>query len=194
MQSSDANTGKVLAFQVRGGVDSGYECVEKAHRQVMAAFQQYRDQVFRYVCSILHDPGEAEDVTQDVFLKLFEELCSSRRIENRPWLFRVAHNAAIDMVRGKRPEAEIAAAQQRDSLSAALHTKGNFDEDLVAEEQRRQFYESLDVLSPQERQCIHLRLEGLCYREIADVLGLRLPSVQKYLGRAVSKITRKLEK
>lgn len=194
MRTFDANTENIIGSDARGRVNLGRGAVERPHKRVVAAFQQYRDQVFRYVCSILHDPGEAEDVTQEVFLKLFEVLFVGRRIETRPWLFRVAHNAAIDRLRGRHPSTELGTAQQSSCVSAALRTEEDVEGDLVKEENRRRFFESLGVLSPQERQCIHLRMEGLCYREIADVIGVRLPSVQKYLERAVCKITRKLEK
>jgi DNA-directed RNA polymerase specialized sigma24 family protein len=47
----------------------------------------------------------------------------------------------------------------------------------------------LDRLSVQERLCFELRAEGLRYREIAEVLALRIPTVQTLLGRAVKKIS-----
>jgi len=43
-----------------------------------------------------------------------------------------------------------------------------------------------------ERQCLYLRTEGLLYREIAEVLGVRVPSIQTYLARAMKKVVKEL--
>src|ERR687893_1780972 len=68
-------------------------------------YLRYADNVYGYVCSIVRDEHEAEDVTQHVFAKLTTAL---RRYEPRvapfsAWILRVAHNAAIDHVRARRP-------------------------------------------------------------------------------------------
>ena len=68
-------------------------------------YLRYADNVYGYVCSIVRDEYEAEDVTQHIFAKL---LTAIHRYEPRvvpfsAWILRVAHNAAIDHVRTRRP-------------------------------------------------------------------------------------------
>src|ERR687898_1498283 len=65
----------------------------------------YADNVYGYVCSIVRDEYEAEDVTQQIFAKLMTALgrYEPRVVPFSAWILRVAHNAAIDHVRARRP-------------------------------------------------------------------------------------------
>src|SRR5215207_5289694 len=65
----------------------------------------YADNVYGYVCSIVRDEYEAEDVTQHIFAKLMTSLAryEPRVVPFSAWILRVAHNAAIDHVRMRRP-------------------------------------------------------------------------------------------
>src|SRR3954451_5376588 len=68
-------------------------------------YLRYADNVYGYVCSILRDEHEAEDVTQQVFAKLLGSLgrFQPRSVPFSAWILRVAHNAAIDHMRSRRP-------------------------------------------------------------------------------------------
>ena len=68
-------------------------------------YLRYADNVYGYVCSIVRDEYEAEDVTQHIFAKLLTSLprYEPRVVPFSAWILRVAHNAAIDHVRARRP-------------------------------------------------------------------------------------------
>src|SRR5215217_1525291 len=68
-------------------------------------YLRYADNVYGYVCSIVRDEHEAEDVTQQIFAKLMTSLerYEPRLVPFSAWILRVAHNAAIDHVRMRRP-------------------------------------------------------------------------------------------
>ena len=68
-------------------------------------YLRYADNVYGYVCSIVRDEHEAEDVTQHIFAKLLTALAryEPRVVPFSAWILRVAHNAAIDHVRARRP-------------------------------------------------------------------------------------------
>src|SRR5215217_4646979 len=68
-------------------------------------YLRYADNVYGYVCSILRDEHEAEDVTQHIFAKLLTALgrYEPRVVPFSAWILRVAHNTAIDHVRARRP-------------------------------------------------------------------------------------------
>src|SRR4029078_10538324 len=68
-------------------------------------YLRYADNVYGYVCSIVRDEHEAEDVTQQVFAKLLGSLprYPPRSEPFSAWVRRVAHNAAIDHMRSRRP-------------------------------------------------------------------------------------------
>ncbi len=68
-------------------------------------YLRYADNVYGYVCSIVRDEHEAEDVTQQIFAKLLTAIdrYEPRQVPFSAWILRVAHNAAIDHVRMRRP-------------------------------------------------------------------------------------------
>ena len=78
-------------------------------------YLRYADNVYGYVCSIVHDEHEAEDVTQHIFAKLMTALdrYEPRVMPFSSWILRVAHNAAIDHVRARRPTPSRRSARSR---------------------------------------------------------------------------------
>src|SRR3984893_6810424 len=71
-------------------------------QRVTKIFELLRDPVYRYLFRVLDNPHEAEDLTQEVFLRLYMYLHKGQTVTNiRAWVFRVAHNLAIDQHRKK---------------------------------------------------------------------------------------------
>ncbi|MEW5974321.1 MAG: RNA polymerase sigma factor [Acidobacteriota bacterium] len=152
--------------------------------KVSEIFDLLQEPVYRYLLVAVGDVQEAEDLTQEVFLRLFQCLDKGQVVFNiRAWVFRVAHNLAI--TRHKR-------AVLLTSLDVEGLGKQPAPEDpertLLEQEQYTRLEKALASLSPEEAQCLALRAEGLTYREIAEVVGMRLPNVFKFLGRVMSKL------
>ena len=86
-------------------------------------YLRYAGNVYGYVCSIVRDEHEAEDVTQLVFAKLLTALgrYEPRSAPFSSWVLRVAHNAAIDHMRTRRPTPceEVRATESRSTRAAA---------------------------------------------------------------------------
>jgi RNA polymerase sigma-70 factor (ECF subfamily) len=125
-------------------------------------YLRYADNVYGYVCSIVRDEHEAEDVTQHIFAKLMTAL---RRYEPRvvpfsAWILRVAHNAAIDHMRTRRP---VPCEEVRSP---------DIEDDASGRERFADLRLALDALPPEQRDVIMMRfLIGLSPREIAERLG-----------------------
>ena len=102
----------------------------------------------------------------------------------RAWLFRVAHNLAVDKVRRAFP----AFLSTQEDWKCYADPAPDAEQVMVDRELRRRVRLSLRRLSPQERHCLELRAEGLRYREIAEVLGIKISTVVTFLERAVEKI------
>ena len=156
-------------------------------QRVTKVFELLRDPVYRYLFRILGDRANAEDLTQEVFLRLYSHLHGGGGVANvRAWVFRVAHNLAIDYQRKKvhlEPYDAPTWYQAPDPAPCA--------EDRVLEDERqRRLQRALSELSSEERHCLELRAEGLTYQEIADVLDIRLPTLVKYLGRIIRKLVK----
>ncbi len=145
--------------------------------------------VYRYVLGILRDPAEAEDVGQEVFARLFQQLQQRKSVRNvRAWIFRVAHNLAVEQLGQRAFSGDLGYAGAAQACEQARDPAPNAVERALVEERHRRLRLALARLSQQERHCLELRAEGLRYREIAEVLGIRIPTVQAFLARAVTKL------
>jgi RNA polymerase sigma-70 factor, ECF subfamily len=138
-------------------------------------YVRYADDVYGYVKSIVRDPHEAEDITQDVFVKL---LSAIKRYEQRAvpfgaWLLRVARNAALDHLRSRR---QIPCEEVRVSDPAY---------ELVGSDRLHSLRIALDRLPEEQREVMILRhVAGLTPGEIAGVLDRTESSVHGLHHRA----------
>ena len=159
---------------------------------VEEVFRSLSVPVFHYLVSLSGDATEAEDLTQEVFLRLCSELKAGRRIGHiRPWCFKVAHNLAVSVGRRKQTEEHYRASTGEQDCTTGADASG-IEDALLRSEQSRRVSAAMSRLTAMERQCLHLRAEGLLYREIADVLEIRVPTVQTFLARAMKKIVKEL--
>jgi RNA polymerase sigma-70 factor, ECF subfamily len=162
--------------------------------EISRLFAALRGPVFRQALRVVRTPAEAEDVTQDVFLRLYGEMCAERKVENpKAWLFRAAHNLSIDRVRGRRHTQSWDENNDAEDWDAVADPAPRADERLAEAEKRGRVRGLLSGLSPQERRCMELRVEGLRYREIAAVLGVQISTVQTNLTRSVKKLMGKID-
>jgi RNA polymerase sigma-70 factor (ECF subfamily) len=125
-------------------------------------YVRYAHNIYGYVRSIVHDDHDAEDVTQHVFAKLMTVLVKydERGVPFFAWLLRLAHNAAIDHLRGRRatPAEEVFAPDSRDDGEGV--------------ERAQCLRESLRALPDEQRSVVVLRhVVGLSPGEIAAAMG-----------------------
>ena len=156
-------------------------------QQVTQAFELLRDPVYRYLFRVLDNMEEAEDLTQEVFLRLYLYLHKGHTVNNiRAWVFRVAHNLAIDRQRRKIQFEPM----DLDGRDQPCDPAPGAEQRVLAGEQYKRLQHALASLSNQEKHCLELRAEGLSYKEIADILDMRMPTLVKYLGRLIQKLVR----
>lgn len=167
---------------------NGMDRISELEQVVNEAFAALRDPVYRYVLAAVGNAGDAEDLTQEAFIRLFRDLHKGHSIENvKAWLFHVAHNLVIDFTRRARaPESLDAPGYQR-LAEEVLDPSPSVEQNAVDFASRQGLLKHLTL---QERRCMELRAEGLRYREIAEVLSVRIPTVQTTLDRAIRKIMR----
>lgn len=151
-------------------------------------FELLHEPVYRYVRSLIGSNTEAEDLAQEAFLRLYASLRQGQAVGNvRSWIFRVAHNLAIDHLR-RTSHLEQAVPEVWEVNEGRPDVSPNAEQKLLEKEQWERLSRAMMRLSPQERYCLELRAEGLAYREIAEVLGISISSVNTFLGRGVKKI------
>ena len=131
-------------------------------------YVRYAADVLRFVKSLVKDHHEAEDITQNVFIKLMTAIrkYEPREVPFSAWILRVARNAALDHLRARRmvPTEEVRAQED--------------DRSQIGHERRGDLRQALEELPGEQREVLILRhIVGLSPVEIADVLGKTESSV-----------------
>lgn len=154
--------------------------------QVLSAlFDELRVSLYRYVLATLCSAAEAEDVTQECFVKLFVELRSGRKLDSpKAWLFRVGHNLALDRWRSASPTQSL----DGPALNVADERYPSSEEAILRQERLALMRAAINRLSTQQRLCLHLRTESFRYREIADILGVGESTVCENIRRGLSRL------
>jgi len=157
-------------------------------REVVRLFEQFRTPLLRYTLSLGLPLADGEEITQEVFIALFQHLQMGKCERNlRGWIFRVAHNLALKRRKSNRrlqdhPQAERFLAEQH------LDSSPNPEEQVLSARRQRRLLAVLEALPEQDRACLRLRAEGLRYREIARVLGISLGAVSISLTRSLARL------
>jgi len=169
--------GELITAAVSGGADGFEELVRRYQRPITS-----------YVFRMLGDHESALDVTQEVFIKVYNSLNKySSDYKFSTWLYRIAHNAAIDHMRRNSISAMSIEAENPDgSYQIQIESRRPSPEQ---DHERREWRHEIDAvvrcLPPTYRDLILLRhSRDLSYDEIAEVTGLPLGTVKNRLFRA----------
>ena len=152
-------------------------------QQVVQLFDELRSPLLRYLLSFGLPSQDGEEVVQEVFLALYQQLQRGGSRQNlRGWIFRVAHNLGLKRRLARTREIAYDMAQPDPAE--------NPEEQLLSSQRRQRLQAVLRALPEQDQWCLTLRAEGLRYREIAEVLNMSLGSVAASLGRSLARLSR----
>jgi len=146
-------------------------------------FVQYYGRIVAVLFRLLGDRDRAEELANEVFVKLYRFPLPSRPDGNLGgWLYRTATHLGIDALRAaaRRLHYEQAAARN----AAQTGTTPNPLDEVLREERRNLVRAALAALRPAQAQILILRSSGLSYNELAEYLGVRRGSVGTMLARA----------
>ncbi|MEZ5402253.1 MAG: sigma-70 family RNA polymerase sigma factor [Bryobacteraceae bacterium] len=168
------------------GDDSAWEDLVRAHTR----------RVYAICLRFTGSDGEAQDITQDVFLRVFQTLRTFRAGEGSfvVWLSRLTRNLLIDNYRRSKMQRASAPIEDQLPMLEARATHGISTEGMLARREANEVLRSaLTRLSPELREAVILRdLEELDYREIADVLQIPEGTVKSRLNRGRAELARVL--
>ena len=151
-------------------------------------FQELRQPLLRYLAGLGLSPDEAQDVVQDAFLSLHNHLSAGGSQANiRSWLFRVAHNRALN----SRMSYSRRMGEPLDPVFDTASADVTPEQAVLAREKLQRLADAVRSLAARERQCLMLRAEGLRYREIGEVLGIATSTVADTVERAIKKLAEK---
>jgi RNA polymerase sigma factor (sigma-70 family) len=147
-------------------------------------YRSSRDDVYAYVAGLLRDEAAAEEVTAQAFERAYRKRSrfDRDRGEPRAWIFGIARNAALDELRRRGRQTELAAEPEDLAAAPAI-------ESAEAAERRLTLNAGLAKLSTRDRELIALKFfAGLANAEIASVLGISESNAGTKLHRAVTKL------
>lgn len=152
-------------------------------------FSANRDEVYRYLVLLGLGVEQAQEVTQDAFLRLFTSRLNGEKLDNpRAWLFRVAHNLAVRL-RGRERLFQPLDIETAESL---IDSGANPELSALERERMARFEKAIGGLSPQQQQCLYLRSEGFRYKDIATIMSISDSSVGAFLRRGISRLKKAL--
>ncbi|MFT3744712.1 MAG: sigma-70 family RNA polymerase sigma factor [Pyrinomonadaceae bacterium] len=169
--------GELIVNAVNGRTDGFEELVRRYQRPITS-----------YVFRMLGDYDLSLDVTQEVFIKVYNSLTKySPEYKFSTWLYRIAHNAAVDHMRRNSVTPQSLETENADgSYQIQLESRGSSPEqDRERSEWRTEIDSVIKCLPPAYRDLIVLRhSRDLSYDEIAEITGLPLGTVKNRLFRA----------
>lgn len=153
-----------------------------------AAYEESRDAVYGYLVYMTRDVSLAEDLSQEVFLRMFLHLDKFREEASvRTWALRIARNVFLSYAKRRRP---VLLEEQRPESSEPPGSNQP-EEELLKKEQAEKVRQCLMCLNEQERTVLLLRdYEELSYEEVARIMDLSVGVVKSRIYRARQKFRR----
>lgn len=160
---------------------------------------KYQRKLLRLVSRLVWDPAEAEDVTQDAFIKAYRALPNFRGDSAfYTWLYRIGVNCAKNWLasHGQRARASAHTEDEDGEViddGGLLHDADTPDRILMSKQIAETVNKAMDQLPDELRSAIALReIDGLAYEEIAEVMGCPIGTVRSRIFRAREAIAREL--
>jgi len=175
----------LFVARLRANEDAAYDELVRTHHA----------SIYHVACRMLRDPGEAADVTQDIFVKVFRHIDGFRGESSlRTWIFRIAFSEILNRVRWSRRRylhrTVSIEEETQDTSDERAHLQladggPTPEKALEWKEQAEAFQNALWKLSEEHRSVVLLRdVQGFTYGEIAEVLAISVGTVKSRLARA----------
>jgi RNA polymerase sigma-70 factor (ECF subfamily) len=156
--------------------------------------RRYADDVYRFARSLMGNDEDAADASQDVMVKLWENIDNISTLKGKAWMMRTTRNHCFNLLRSRRRVSAVFVYE--DSIEANHPDASIAEPDTMAEASdiRQRIDKALSQLSESHRTVFILHeVNGMKYREIADSMGIPVNSVKVYLLRARRKLQESLE-
>ena len=179
-----------------------FELIQKAQQGDASAFSQvvtaYRRRILGTISRLIGRPEDVEDVSQEVFIRLYFSLGQLRTPEVfEPWLYRLTVNAAYDYLRKqrRRPEFRMSDLSEQQVMMADAAAGGKVEHD---EQQQKKLRETVDSLlgavSEADRVLLLMKeVEGLSLRELEKVYRVKENALKVRLFRARQRVLKAFE-
>jgi RNA polymerase sigma-70 factor (ECF subfamily) len=177
------------------------ELIDRLSKGDTAAFRElvetYKKKMYYFALDMVRDPADAEDISQEVFLKAFRSFQTFKRdAKLSSWLYRIATNASIDHLRRRSLAPQAVEDAVLDASTAGFGNSPLSQNPAQAAENRllqSRIERALEKVSSQERAVFLLRhYNDFRLEEIAQTLQISIGSVKSYLFRCIRKLQKEL--
>jgi RNA polymerase sigma-70 factor (ECF subfamily) len=177
---------------VKFSVVTGHQEQEAAQEEEVASFETlmlpHLDAAYNLAKWLLRNEDDARDVVQEAYLRAFKSFGGFRGSNGRPWLLTIVRNTAYNLIK-KNQSAHFATTFDEEEHLPEGESAVSPATLLEHDEQSNVVRQAIDRLPDEFREIVVLRhLEGLSYKEIADVAHLAPGTVMSRLARARSKL------
>jgi RNA polymerase sigma-70 factor (ECF subfamily) len=170
---------------------------EEAFRTIV---EQYTGKVFRTCMGFVHVKEDAEELTQDVFVNLYQNLDRFKGNSSfSTWIYRIAVNSSLNHLRKQRRFSfiqrleNVFGAEMHKEKTSELNLVENPEKLMINNEQNKQLYSAIDSLPESQRIAFTLsKYDEMSQREIANVLSITEGAVEALLQRAKANLRKKL--
>ena len=183
-----------MSYQERSDQDLVRLCLRSDERAARELVERFQRPVFSLVYRMVRDRELAEDLTQEVFVRTFNNLSRyDRSYKFSSWLFKIAYNLTVDHLRKKQVKTismhgspDAVTAERQEATSLTLESREESPAAMVEGRELAGYLEdAIAELRPEYRTAILLRhVEGRAYEEISDIMGVPLGTVKTYIFRA----------
>ncbi|MBT9331575.1 RNA polymerase sigma factor [Paracidobacterium acidisoli] len=147
------------------------EAGSNLEEQILVFYREYRPRLYRYLCSLEISSDLADEIVQETFLRLTDQLQAKQNIQTlEGWVIRVAHNLAINASRKMRREMHVAPAG-RGAVEQADPAQ-NPEQAYLEKERLLRMKAALESLNEKQRHCFLMRAQGFHYKDIGLTLGI----------------------
>jgi len=172
--------------------DPDWDLVRKCKRGDTDAFgelvRRHQQHVFNFCLRLLRNVEDAEDIAQESFVQAYRNIRKFRpRAKFSTWLFTIAKNLSLNLIRDEKRGTRrmVPVGDGPEAVTLATNPAQQPDAAAVGRETKAAVRQAIDRLTADHKLVIVLRdLEGMSYREIAQVMNCRVGTVKSRLARA----------
>ena len=159
--------------------------------------EQWKDMVYNTILGIVQNETEAEDLAQDVFIKVFEKIGTFKGDSKfSTWLYRIATTTALDHLRSKKRKKRFGFLQSLGGERDEKETIPDFHHPGVSldnKERAAVLFKAIENLPENQKTAYTLhKLEGLSYRDVSEVLNTTVSAVESLMSRANQNLRKEL--
>ena len=157
--------------------------------EIISLYVDVRPSLYAYLSTLGLLAFEAEDVIQESFFRLVREIFAGSEVRNpRGWLFRVAHNLAMDVYRSTDRDGVVGSENYSPLLRELVDPKPDPEEAYFQQEMRRSVDSAIQNLTSQQRDGLLFRAEGMSYHDIGLTLGVSTQRAAFLVQRSLERL------